>query len=151
MRALVAGGAGFIGSNLIDALLAAGHSVICIDNFFIGSRQNIAHLEHHPRFQFYEQDLSELEPLIHIFEKEPVDFVFHMAANSDIQASAKAPEVEYRNTYTTTFNVLEAMRISGVKNLFFCSTSAVYAGEENRRKLRAADANFLLRCMQAGL
>ncbi len=133
MRALVAGGAGFIGSNLIDALLAAGHSVICIDNFFIGSRQNIAHLEHHPRFQFYEQDLSELEPLIHIFEKEPVDFVFHMAANSDIQASAKAPEVEYRNTYTTTFNVLEAMRISGVKNLFFCSTSAVYGDTQGKK------------------
>lgn len=56
-----------------------------------------------------------------------------MAANSDIQASAKAPEVEYRNTYTTTFNVLEAMRISGVKNLFFCSTSAVYGDTQGKK------------------
>lgn len=126
MRVLVAGGAGFIGSNLIDALLAEGHSVTCIDNFFIGTRRNIAHLEGNPHFKFYEQDLTDLKAVKEIFARESFEFVFHMAANSDIQASAKAPEVEYRNTYTTTFNVLEAMRTSGVKKLFFCSTSAVY-------------------------
>lgn len=133
MKVLVAGGAGFIGSNLTDALLAEGHSVVCIDNFFIGTRRNIAHLEGHPRFKFYEQDLSDLEAVKEIFEKERFDFVFHMAANSDIQASAKAPEVEYRNTYTTTFHILEAMRISGVKRLFFCSTSAVYGDAQGEK------------------
>lgn len=126
MKALVAGGAGFIGSNLTEALLREGHSVVCVDNFFLGTRQNIAHLEGHPRFTFYEQDLADLEAVKRIFTGEQVDFVFHMAANSDIQASAKMPEVEYRNTYTSTFNVLEAMRTAGVKQLFFCSTSAVY-------------------------
>lgn len=126
MNALVAGGAGFIGSNLIDTLLAQGHRVICADNFFIGTRTNITHLAAHPRFSFYERNLADLSSVNEIFEKEHPDFVFQMAANSDIQASAKAPEVEYRNTYTTTFNILEAMRCSGVKRLFFCSTSAVY-------------------------
>lgn len=126
MKVLVAGGAGFIGSNLIDALLAEGHSVVCVDNFFIGTRKNIEHLHGHERFTFYEQDLADLAAVKHIFRKEKFDFVFHMAANSDIQASAAAPEVEYKNTYTTTFNILEAMRTEGVKRLFFCSTSAVY-------------------------
>ena len=138
MKVLVAGGAGFIGSNLVDALLAEGHNVVCVDNFFIGTRQNIAHLKEHPRFKFYEQDLCDLEAVKRIFEMEEVEFVFHMAANSDIQASAKTPEVEFKNTYTTTFNILEAMRTAGVKRLFFCSTSAVY-GDAQGMKM---DENF---------
>ena len=138
MKVLVAGGAGFIGSNLVDALLAEGHNVVCVDNFFIGTRQNIAHLKEHPRFKFYEQDLCDLEAVKRIFEMEEVEFVFHMAANSDIQASAKTPEVEFKNSYTTTFNILEAMRTAGVKRLFFCSTSAVY-GDAQGMKM---DENF---------
>ena len=126
MKVLVAGGAGFIGSNLVDALLKEGHQVVCIDNYFIGTKENIAHLAQEPRFKMYEQDLCDLEALKAVFEAEKFDFVYHMAANSDIQASAKSPLVEYRNTYTTTFNILECMRLYEVKNLFFCSTSAVY-------------------------
>ncbi len=126
MKVLVAGGAGFIGSNLTDALLAEGHTVVCIDNYCIGTRANITHLKDHPRFRLYEQDLTDLSALKQVFEAEKFDFVFHMAANSDIQASAQDPSVEYKNTYTTTFHILECMRLYGVKNLFFCSTSAVY-------------------------
>jgi UDP-glucose 4-epimerase len=126
MKVLVAGGAGFIGSHLIDALLKAGDEVICIDNFFIGTKKNIAHLQGAKGFTFYEMDLADLDALKGIFEKEKFDCVYHMAANSDIQSSAQSPLVEYKNTYTTTFNVLECMRLYGVKNLFFCSTSAVY-------------------------
>ena len=130
MRALVAGGAGFIGSHLVDALLAEGHIVTCVDNFFIGTRANIAHLDGNPAFIFYEKDLCDLEGLKLIFEKEKPEHVFHLAANSDIQASAANPVVEYDNTYTTTFNLLECMRLYGVKKLFFSSTSAVY-GEKD--------------------
>ncbi len=126
MKILVAGGAGFIGSNLIDALLAKGHSIVCIDNFFIGTKENIRHLHGKQGFTFYEEDLADLETLKSIFAKEQPDYVCHMAANSDIQASANNPQVEYKNTYTTTFNILECMRLYDVKNLFFCSTSAVY-------------------------
>ena len=94
MKALVAGGAGFIGSHLVDALLAEGHDVVCVDNFFIGTRENIRHLADHPHFIFYEKDLSDFEQILPIFQKEKVDYVFHLAANSDIQASAEEPLVE---------------------------------------------------------
>lgn len=129
MKALVAGGAGFIGSHLVDALLAEGHKVICVDNFFIGTSENIRHLTDHPCFTFYEKDLSDFEQILPIFQREKVDYVFHLAANSDIQASAGEPLVEYKNTYSTTFMLLECMRRTEVKRLFFASTSAVY-GEQ---------------------
>ena len=129
MKVLVAGGAGFIGSHLMDALLAKGHDVVCVDNFFIGTQENIRHLSGKPRFTFYEADLSNLDGILPIFERDQVDYVFHLAANSDIQASAEAPMVEYQNTYSTTFVLLECMRRTGVKKLFFASTSAVY-GEQ---------------------
>lgn len=129
MKVLVAGGAGFVGSHLIDALLAEGNDVVCVDNFFIGTRENIKHLGGHERFRFYEQDILDLSGMLKVFEKERVDYVFHLAANSDIQASANNPMIEYQNTYSTTFILLECMRRFNVKKLFFASTSAVY-GEQ---------------------
>lgn len=129
MKVLVAGGAGFIGSHLIDALLAEGNDVVCVDNFFIGTKKNIAHLKDNAHFKFYEQDLTDLDKVLEIFKKEQVEYVFHLAANSDIQASAQSPMIEYKNTYSTTFILLECMRQCGVKKLFFASTSAVY-GEQ---------------------
>lgn len=130
MKVLVAGGAGFIGSNLIDSLLAAGHSVVCVDNFFIGTKKNIEHLKGEPRFTFYEQDICDLEAMERIYAAESIEYVFHLAANSDIQASANAPIVECKNTYLTTFNLLECMRKHDVKNIFFASTSAVYGDQQ---------------------
>lgn len=129
MKALVAGGAGFIGSHLIDALLKEGHEVVCIDNFFIGTRANIQYLKGVDNFRFYERDLTEFDKILNIFEKEKPEYIFHLAANSDIQASAENPMIEYQNTYSTTFNLLECMRLTNVKKLFFASTSAVY-GEQ---------------------
>lgn len=126
MKVLVAGGAGFIGSNLIDLLLEQGHYVVCVDNFFVGTRKNIAHLKSNPDFKLYEHNLCNYDGLAAIFEQENIDYVFHLAANSDIQASAQSPVIEYQNTYTTTFNLLECMRIYNVKKMFFASTSAVY-------------------------
>lgn len=126
MKVLVAGGAGFIGSHLIDALLREGDEVVCIDNFFIGTRKNIEHLQNESRFRFYEQDLTDFDTLLGIFKLEKPEYVFHLAANSDIQASASNPLIEYKNTYSTTFMILECMRLTGVKKLFFASTSAVY-------------------------
>lgn len=126
MKALVAGGAGFIGSHLIDSLLKEGNTVICVDNFFIGTRENIKHLSNNDFFIFYEQDITDFDAMLKIFEKEKPDYVFHLAANSDIQASANNPIIEYKNTYSTTFVLLECMRKAGVKKLFFSSTSAVY-------------------------
>lgn len=132
MNVLVVGGAGFIGSHLCDALLEAGDRVACVDNFSLGTRKNVEHLMNHPAFRLYEADAADREALDGIFRKEEPGQVFHLAANSDIQASAGNPEVEYRNTYTTTFQILSCMREYGVRKLFFASTSAVYGnrGEE---------------------
>ena len=126
MKALVVGGAGFIGSHLCDALLEKGNQVVCADDFSLGTRENIIHLKGNPDFCVYEADASSRESLEEIFQKEKPDYIFHLAANSDIQASAKNPDVEYKNTYTTTFQILSCMRKYEVKNLFFASTSAVY-------------------------
>jgi UDP-glucose 4-epimerase len=130
---LVAGGAGFIGSHLCDALLAGGHSVVCADNFFIGARGNVAHLAGNPAFKLYETDVSDITGLRGIFEREGIEYIFHLAANSDIQASALNPLIEYQNTYSTTFALLECARLFGARNFFFASTSAVYGEREGAR------------------
>lgn len=128
---MVIGGAGFIGSHLCDALLADGHKVVCIDNFSLGTKENISHLQGEDNFVLYEADAADKEKLEGIFEKTEPETVYHLAANSDIQASAVNPDVEYRNTYTTTYNVLYSMRKYGVKRLFFASTSAVYGDKRD--------------------
>ncbi len=126
MKTLVAGGAGFIGSHLCDALLEEGHTVVCVDDLSRGTEENIGHLKECEAFRFYRSDVREVDALKTIFEKEKPEYIFHLVANSDIQASAKSPEVEYQCTYTTTFNILQCMKEFGVKKLFFASTSAVY-------------------------
>lgn len=154
MNVLVAGGAGFIGSNLIEKLLSFGSKVICIDNFFIGTKKNIEQFKGNPNFVFYEENLCDRAKLDEIFKLEKIDIVYHMAANSDIQASAKNPEIEYLNTYTTTFNILECMRVNGVKNLFFCSTSAVYGdaqGEEVNELFSPLAPISYYGCLQTGV
>lgn len=131
MKVLVIGGAGFIGSHLCDALLAENKEVVCVDDFSLGTKNNIAHLKDCQHFKVYEKDASILAELEEVFAKERPDYVYHLAANSDIQASALNPEVEYRNTYTTTFQILSCMRKYDVKNLFFASTSAVYGDKRD--------------------
>ncbi len=131
MKTMVVGGAGFIGSHLCDALFADGHKVICVDNFSLGTKDNIGDLLEKENFILYEADAAEKEVLNKIFEKEHPEIVYHLAANSDIQASAVNPDIEYRNTYTTTYNVLYCMRKYGVKKLFFASTSAIYGDKRD--------------------
>ena len=126
MKCFVAGCAGFVGSHLCDALLGEGHTVAGADNFMIGRPKNTDHLSDNKNYVFYNIDIADSSALESIFEKENIDYVFHLAANSDIQASAKAPEIEFRNTFLTTYNILECMKSYGVGKLFFASTSAVY-------------------------
>lgn len=131
MKSVVIGGAGFIGSHLTDALLNAGGQVIGIDNLSRGSKANIAHLSKGSGYQFIEMDAANMQELISVFMREKPDYVYQLAANSDIQASAQNPEIEYKNTYSTTFAALMAMRACGTKNLFFASTSAVYGDKRD--------------------
>lgn len=131
MNTMVIGGAGFIGSNLCESLLDKGHEVYCIDNFSLGNEDNIKTLERNNSFHLMRIDATDADALNGAFKETQPDYVFHLAANSDIQASATDPEVEYRNTYTTTFQILTAMRNVGVKRLFFASTSAVYGDKRD--------------------
>ena len=135
MKALVAGGAGFIGSHLCSALLEKGHSVVCVDDLSRGRKESIGQFLEDDFFHFYCSDISRLEDLKKIFEKEEPEYVFHLVANSDIQASAADPEIEYRCTYTTTFNLLQCIKMFGIKKIFFASTSAVY-GDKKGIELR---------------
>ena len=131
MQALVVGGAGFIGSNLCGRLLSRGDNVICLDNFSLGNDDNISELKIDDRFTVIEGDATDRDTLVKIFEDCKIDYVFHLAANSDIQASASNPEIEYLNTYSTTFRLLSVMREHNVNRLFFASTSAVYGDKRD--------------------
>lgn len=125
MNILVAGGAGFIGSHLIDSLLAEGHRVVCADKLIMG-KQNIAHIPEGENFRFYEAELADQETVDRIFRENDIDAVYHLAANSDIQKGGKEPSIDFNDTLLTTRTLLEGMRKAGVKKLFFASTSAVY-------------------------
>lgn len=125
MNILVAGGAGFIGSHLIDSLLAEGHRVICADKLIMG-KQNIEHIVEGENFKFYEVELAEQTNVDQIFDENKIDVVYHLAANSDIQKGGKEPSIDFNDTLLTTRAILESMRKHDVKKLFFASTSAVY-------------------------
>jgi UDP-glucose 4-epimerase len=140
-KALITGGAGFIGSNLAAQLLEKGCEVFCVDNLSLGNRENIESLLTGGNFHFYEKDSSLAEALLDIAGNNKIDIVFHLAANSDIQLSARQPDIDYKNTFTTTYAVLECMRRQGIKRLFFSSTSAVYG--EHPGACLAEDAGSL--------
>lgn len=125
MNILVAGGAGFIGSHLIDSLLAKGHTVICVDKLIMGSR-NIEHLKSNQNFRFFQYELADQELTDNIFSENKINAVYHLAANSDIQKGGKEPSIDFNDTLLTTRVLLECMRKAGVKKMFFASTSAVY-------------------------
>lgn len=125
MNIFVAGGAGFIGSHLIDSLLAEGHTVVCADKLIMG-KHNIAHLEGNPSFKFYDYELADQKLVDQIFTENKIDAVYHLAANSDIQKGGREPSIDFNDTFLTTRALLEGMRKAGVKKMFFASTSAVY-------------------------
>ena len=125
MNILVAGGAGFIGSHLCDALLIKGHKVIVADKLIMGD-QNIEHLKGNDNFKFYEMELADQTNVDRLFSGYKIDAVYHMAANSDIQKGGKEPAIDFNDTLLTTRALLEGMRKADVKNMFFASTSAVY-------------------------
>ncbi len=125
-RILVTGGAGFIGSHLIDVLLSKGNSVVAADNMSLGRRENLKSAFTNDSFELVEMDVTDQKALQKLFAEKKFDMVFHLAANSDIARSHADPSTDLNNTLLTTFSVLEAMRINDVKKLMFASTSAIY-------------------------
>ncbi len=123
-HAFVTGAAGFIGSNLVDRLLADGIAVTGYDNFSTGQERFLAGAQAHPRFKLVRGDNLDLAALKEAMKG--VDFVFHLAANADIRDGWKHPVKDLQQNTIATFNVLEAMRASGVKRIAFSSTGSVY-------------------------
>jgi UDP-glucose 4-epimerase len=121
---LVTGCAGFIGSNLVDRLLDAGHNVIGVDNFCTGQRHFLDYALLHPNFKLFEIDLLNLEGLKQLFYG--VDLTFHLAANADVRFGTDHPRKDLEQNTIATYNVLEAMRANGVKKIVFSSTGSVY-------------------------
>ena len=130
MKVLVAGGAGFIGSHLIDALLERGDSVVCVDNLCLGSKDMIKHCLGNTAFAFVEMDICNAEELNSLFGSHKFDRIYHLAANSDIQKSGKDPSIDYHNTFMTTVSLLDAMCKHKVNELLFASSSAVYGDKQ---------------------
>lgn len=121
---IVTGCAGFIGSNLVDRLLATGYQVTGIDNFSTGQRQFLEGALAHPNFQLVEIDLLDLDALKQSFAGGEV--VFHLSANADVRFGTEHPRRDLEQNTIATYNVLEAMRANGVKKIAFASTGSVY-------------------------
>lgn len=141
MNVLVTGGAGFIGSHLVDRLLAKGDSVVCVDNFLLGKKEFLENALKNKRFKLHAFDLIELEKFDDLFREEKFDIVYHLAANSDIQLGNKKIKTDLNNTFLTTFNVLSCMIRYEVREILFASTSAIYG---NLNKLLSEDVGPLL-------
>jgi UDP-glucose 4-epimerase len=124
VKILVTGGAGFIGSHLVDRLMEDGHQVRVLDNLSAGSIDNIRQWIGHERFEFVKGDMADVETVKKALEG--VDAVFHLAANPEVRISAQSPEKLYESNVTITYNLLEAMRNSEVEYLVFTSSSTVY-------------------------
>ena len=122
---LVTGGAGFIGSHLVDELLKRGFNVRVIDNLSSGSLENIKHNIGNRSFEFIRGDLKNPEDSLKAVKD--VEVVFHLAANPEVRVSTTAPEIHFRENVVATFNLLEACRKVGtVEKFVFASSSTVY-------------------------
>ena len=122
---LVTGGAGFIGSHLVDELLKRGFNVRVIDNLSSGSLENIKHNIGNRSFEFIRGDLKNPEDSLKAVKN--VEVVFHLAANPEVRVSTTAPEIHFRENVVATFNLIEACRKVGtVEKFVFASSSTVY-------------------------
>lgn len=124
MKAFVTGGAGFIASNLVDRLIAAGHSVTVYDNLSSGFRQHLDGAAKSAGFKFVQGDL--LDPETMAAAMKGCDTVFHFAANADVRFGTQNPRRDLDQNTIGTFNVLEAMRKNNVGCIAFSSTGAIY-------------------------
>ena len=127
-QVFVTGAAGFIGSSLIDALLAAGYTVVGWDNFSTGQETFLAGALKHPHFRLVRGDNLDLPALTAAMAG--CDTVYHLAANADVRFGLNHPRRDLEQNTISTFNVLEAMRANGTKVIAFSSTGSVYGEAE---------------------
>lgn len=137
---LVTGGAGFIGSHLVERLLEEGHEVRVVDNFSTGRRANLLHLAQDPRLELLEGDVC--DPDIAGEAVKAVDYVLHQAAIPSVPRSVEDPWSSHRTNVEGTLRILMAARDAGVKRVIFASSSSVYGdigGESSDVRAKAED------------
>jgi UDP-glucose 4-epimerase len=127
-KVCLTGAAGFIGSNLVDRLLALGKSVVGWDNLSTGQERFLAGALAHPRFRFVRGDTADGDALAGAMKG--CDFVFHLAANADVRFGTQHPRKDLEQNTIATFNVLEAMRRNGIRRIAFSSTGSIYGEPE---------------------
>ncbi|MDF2568471.1 MAG: UDP-glucose 4-epimerase [Sporomusa sp.] len=125
MKALITGGAGFIGSHTVDKMLSKGWEVVVLDNLSTGLRNNID-----ARAKFFEMDIVDSE-LANVFVQEKFDYVVHLAAQTAVPYSIDHPDIDCKVNLLGLVNVLEACRQTGVKRIVFASSAAVYGNVES--------------------
>ena len=129
MKALVTGGAGFIGSHIVDYLIRSGKPVRVVDNLVSGTLGNLSEWIDHPLFEFMEMDLLDKEKVCAAVLG--CDEVYHLAANPEVNVKNASPEDHFRQNIEATFNLLEEMRQDNNQNFIaFTSTSTVYGEPE---------------------
>lgn len=124
MKILVTGGSGFVGSNLVDALLAAEHTVTAYDNLSTGTERFLCDASSDKRFEFIDGDVLDLAKLTSVVSGH--DVVVHLSANADVRYGWNSPTRDLAQNTVGTQNVLEAMRSTGVRRILFASTGSVY-------------------------
>ena len=123
MKIVVTGGAGFIGSHVVDRLVAENHEIVVLDNLSLGNEQFLAPHFSNENFQFHKIDLLH-DDITGFFAG--ADEVWHLAANPEVRLGAENTRVHLEQNVIATYNVLEAMRLNGVRRMLFTSTSTVY-------------------------
>ena len=139
-RQFVTGGAGFIGSHLVDRLLSEGDFVTVYDNLVSGRKENIGHHFGKENFRFLEADLMNFDTLKEAMKDHEI--IWHLGANTNIIQGNKITDLDLKNCTVATHNVLESVRQNGIKKILFTSTSAVY-GEIEKMPTSEEDGPIL--------
>jgi len=138
---LVTGAAGFIGSNLVEAILKLGYQVRGLDNFSTGKRENVDLFIDNPNFEFIEGDIRNLDTCIEACKG--IDYVLHQAAWGSVPRSIEMPLLYEEINIKGTLNMMEAARQNGVKKFVYASSSSVYGDEPNLPKKEGREGNLL--------
>lgn len=138
---LVTGGAGFIGSNLCEAILNLGYRVICLDDLSTGFQKNVDIFIDNPEYIFIKGDIKDFDTCLKATES--VDYVLHQAAWGSVPRSIEMPLFYEKNNIGGTLNMMEAARRNGVKKFVFASSSSVYGDEPNLPKKEGREGNLL--------
>lgn len=138
---LVTGGAGFIGSNLCEAILDLGYKVRCLDDLSTGKQENVDMFYGNPNYIFIKGDIKDLDTCMKACEN--VDYVLNQAAWGSVPRSIEMPLFYCANNITGTLNMLEAARQNNVKKFVYASSSSVYGDEPNLPKKEGREGNLL--------